>query len=303
MRASRPAIVHLLGAAGVGPLTLLACRRNSTRLIVTVHDLPPRSALWNPVKAIACGNPGFLLADRIVVHGTWSARELFRRFGRSVAHRTVTMDLGDFDYGAASAAPDELRVRFGLPSDRPIVLFFGSLRRDKGLDLALEALASVPDVSLFVVAHEPSRAEPSAAHYERLAAQFGVASRVVWKVGWLPDDQVADIFAASDLVVLPYRKTFSGQSAVLRVAKHYGIPVIGSNHGEVGLALSQMPHCVVVSPDSPPALAEGIREMTSRITQFGVEPERRMTGTDAWSDLATSVLSTYREMLQMAPPP
>lgn len=297
MDAVHPAVVHVLGASGVGPAMLLACRRRRIPLVVTIHDLPPRTSLWNPAKAIASGGPGFLLADHIIVHGQWSKAELVRRFGERAGRRTSALDLGAFDYGAPSAERHVLRAQYGLPNEQAIALFFGSLRADKGLETALRALATVSAVTLFVVGHEPSRSEPPASGYRELANRLGISERVVWKIGWLPDTEVADVFRSSDFVVLPYARTFSGQSAVVRVAQQYGVPAVGSERGEVGAALAAMPDSIAVDGESLPAVAEGIRQMAARVAGRGPVSSGANPSEFAWDAIATSVLSIYRRLL------
>ena len=207
------------------------------------------------------------------------------------------MALGAFDYGAASADQHALRSRYGLPIEGPVALFFGSLRRDKGLDLALRALAAVPELTLLVSAHEPSRAEPPAEHFRALAVELGVATRVVWQVGWLPDEEVPNVFMASDFVVLPYRRDFSGQSAVLKVAQQYGLPVIGSDHGQLGVDLRSTPHCITVPAESPEDLARAMSAMLTRSSLDRAGEQGGAGGAASWDLLATDVRSTYRDLL------
>jgi glycosyltransferase involved in cell wall biosynthesis len=294
VRHYKPKIVHLLGAAGVGPLTLLTCRWNGVRLVVSVHDLPPRAAIWNPRKSIACGGPGFLFAHRIIVHGLWSREELSRRFGGRFGRKVQVMSLGVFDYGIPSGDRHAIRRRYGLPAEGSVVLFFGSLRRDKGLDVALDALTRVPKLTLFVVAHEPSKAEPSAEEFKRRAASLGVAAQVVWNIGWLTDSEVPDVFAASDFVVLPYTRAFSGQSAVLRVAQHYGLPAVGSDHGEVGAELAVMPGSLSVPPECSEDLSKALEEMRSRHDALGPRVQGQTMERRTWVALADEVLTIYQ---------
>ena len=69
------------------------------------------------------------------------------------------------------------------PSGRTI-LFFGLIREYKGLDVLLRALADVPDARLVVAGDPLDPVEP----LQRLAAGLGVADRVEWRLGFLPDE-------------------------------------------------------------------------------------------------------------------
>jgi glycosyltransferase involved in cell wall biosynthesis len=166
-------------------------------------------------------------ADAVIVHGKENAADLRDKWDIT-ADRIIVSEHGDYrewvDPGADQAAA---RERLSLPSDAPIALFFGSLRKSKGLDGLLEAWtavrAAVPEAVL-VVAGRPYRdTDPST-----LARR---TDGVVVRAGEIPPDAANDYYAACDLVVIPYDKVST--SGVLRYAYSAGRPVVATGTGEL----------------------------------------------------------------------
>jgi glycosyltransferase involved in cell wall biosynthesis len=88
------------------------------------------------------------------------------------------------------------RAKLGLPVDSDVILFVGSLSPEKGLDLALNALAGVDGAVLVVVGDGPQRSE-----LEAMASQC-MADRAHF-MGSLDDPRVA--YWSADLLLLPSR--------------------------------------------------------------------------------------------------
>lgn len=150
------------------------------------------------------------------------------------------------------------RQALGLSDREKVLLFFGYVRRYKGLDLLLDAMAAVlrsdPAIRL-VVAGEFIGSER---YYRDMAGRLGIAGSVDFRPGYVPADEVGQLFAAADAVVLPYRS--ATQSGVVPLAFGYRVPVIACDAGDLS---SQVEHGVsgwIVDRPDAAALAEGILE-------------------------------------------
>jgi glycosyltransferase involved in cell wall biosynthesis len=94
------------------------------------------------------------------------------------------------------AAP-VMRSSLNTPEGVKLALVLSRMHRVKGLDTMLEALASVPDLWLWLAGDGPAKAE-----YEALAQSLGVADRVRF-LGWRNDRKA--LLEACDICVLPSR--------------------------------------------------------------------------------------------------
>jgi glycogen(starch) synthase len=142
-----------------------------------------------------------------------------------------------------------------LPTDPPVVLCLGRIVRDKGFDLAVEALAAVgrriPAVRLLIAGDGPER--PA---LERQAQELGIADAVRF-AGWVSPEAVPALINEATLVVMPSRWEEAFGLVALQAAQ-MGRPVVATRvgglpevvlHGETGL---------VVGKEDGAALAEAI---------------------------------------------
>lgn len=98
------------------------------------------------------------------------------------------------DFG--NAAPAD-RASLGIPTDAPLLLGLGRLHRDKGFDIALRALATLPGVHLAIAGSGPEETALKA-----LAAELGVAGRTHF-LGWRRD--AGALLAACDIFLCSSR--------------------------------------------------------------------------------------------------
>jgi glycosyltransferase involved in cell wall biosynthesis len=114
-----------------------------------------------------------------------------------------------------------IRVKYNIPLDAHVLTFFGSMFYGKGLDILLEAFDLLDDDYYLLVASSLKNL-----NYD-LNKKLLSKERVIHIDGFIPEADVPYIFAASDLIVLPYRKTyFNGSSGVIVQSSLAGRPVL-----------------------------------------------------------------------------
>jgi glycosyltransferase involved in cell wall biosynthesis len=134
------------------------------------------------------------------------------------------------------------------------VLFAGRLSQEKGLDVAVEAIARLgPGVQLDVAGEGPDR--PGAeALAERLAP-----GRVRF-FGRLPRPEVLRLVAGAGVVVVPSR-CYENQPLGVLEAFACGVPVVASNHGGIAELVDPGVDGLLVPPGDPDALASAVRAL------------------------------------------
>ena len=218
-------------------LRWLEAAKRERPVVFTAHDVLPRRTadkldLWRRV---------FATVDRVVVHGAGAVDQL----------AALGVDRAKI---VRIPHPVFTPSRTIAPAQGSTLLFFGLIRRSKGLDLLIRALPAiaeqVPGVRL-VVAGDPI--EP-AAPFKDLARELGVDDRVDWRLRFLPDDDVASVMEEAAVVVLPYRQIES--SGVLAMALGHGRPVVVTDVGSLGETVREHGAGAVVPSEDPQALAE-----------------------------------------------
>jgi glycosyltransferase involved in cell wall biosynthesis len=167
-------------------------------------------------------------AGRVVVHSREQAdlaRSLAPRARITVAamppHLPKYPDISDI----SDTAP---RRRQSSAAEGCRLLFFGIVRPYKGLDVLLRALAGTPDTITLTVAGE---FWGGTAATEKLIAELGIGDRVTLRPGYVPAGEIPALFAAADVLVLPYREATASQNALLAFA--HGVPVITTTAGSL----------------------------------------------------------------------
>jgi len=186
-----------------------------------------------------------------------------RSFEKNKPAQEVKHPLYD-NFGEAvlkSAAKNHL----GLDINQPIVLFFGFIRKYKGLDLLLDAISLLKQKGQlnFKLLVAGEYYEESAFYLNKIK-DLGIENDVIQRTEFIPDSEVRYYLSSADLVVQPYRN--ATQSGVTPLAYHFEKPMIVTN---VGGLPSLVPHNKVGLVCEPNA--ESIADAIIRYFELGEE--------------------------------
>jgi glycosyltransferase involved in cell wall biosynthesis len=159
-----------------------------------------------------------------------------------------------YDIFGASPSREEARKRLGVRA-REVALFFGFIRRYKGLLTLLDAVARIPagrDFQLLVGGEFYEDPTP----YRAALDALGLGDRVVLHDRYIPNDEVGDFFAAANVVVLPYLS--ATQSGIAQIAFHFDRPVITTDVGGLPEIVEDGVLGDIVPADDPEALARAL---------------------------------------------
>ena len=158
---------------------------------------------------------------------------------------------GTGERGPADELPPAVRA---LLSGPPFVLFLGRVSWKKGLDRLIAALAHAPETVLAVAGNDEEGYRPA---LERLAAEHGVAGRVVFLGEVHGGTKSALLHGAAALALTSYSENFGN---VVVEAMAAGLPVVVTP--EVGLAEAvRESGCGVVVEGAPERLGEALRAL------------------------------------------
>jgi glycosyltransferase involved in cell wall biosynthesis len=138
---------------------------------------------------------------------------------------------------------------------KKVVLFFGNIRPYKGLS---DLIASFPQIrsevpAVLVVA---GTFFESVDIYRAQIEDLGLEDDIRLFSGYVPDGEVAALFALADVVVLPYLS--GSQTGVVPLAAQFGTPVVVTAVGGITEGVGTMSR--VSPPGSPEKLAEAVVE-------------------------------------------
>src|SRR5690606_14797473 len=123
----------------------------------------------------------------------------------------------------------EAQKQLGLKAAQRYLLFFGFIRKYKGLDILLKAMADerIKNAGIrLIIAGEYYGDQ---AYYEQLMDDLGIRGRLHLFTEFIPNEDVKYYFSAADCVVQPYRT--ATQSGISQIAYHFEKPMIVTNVG------------------------------------------------------------------------
>lgn len=231
-----------------GTIAGLVRRWTGARIIFICDNVIPHE---RRIGDIAVTRFAFQFVDLFIVQSHAVEKEL-KEFRHKANAVFVPHPVYEIFGGTTSKA--RARAKLGITSKR-VLLFFGYVRRYKGLDTLLEAFAFLRktlDVHLMVVGefYHDERI------YRKLIGDLGIGNHVTVVSDYVPNGRVGEYFSAADVVVLPYRS--ATQSGIAQIAYQFDKPVIATDVGGLAEVVRHDVTGFIVPPENPAALAEAV---------------------------------------------
>jgi len=153
-----------------------------------------------------------------------------------------------YDNFGVSKRKEEALDSLKLDKSFNYMLFFGIIRKYKGLDILLEAFADKrlqnKNLKLIVAGEFYEDEKP----YLDLIDKYNLSESVILATNFIPDDEVVNYFCAADIIVQPYRN--ATQSGVTQIAYHFEKPMLVTDVGGLKEIVPHHKVGYVCSPNS-----------------------------------------------------
>lgn len=287
IRAFQPDLIvlqwwHPITAFSYAAISLLCKISLDARVIFLCHNIFPHEPF--PLSGMMT-RMGLRCADGFIAHAAAdfdTLRGLFPQKGIIHAYHPIYQVFRDEAIDRASA-----RRFLSLGPEERMVLFFGIIRKYKGVKYLLEAIPQVVQeipCKFFIVGESYQGKEAYLEQIER--ANLG--KHITWVNRYIPNEEVGHYFNACDVVVLPYEE--ASQSGIAQIALAFDRPVIATQVGGLSEVVEPGVTGYLVRPRDPPALAQAIltfyREGRQREFQENI---RRAQARFSWEGLARAV--------------
>jgi len=201
-------------------------------------------------------------------------------------------------YPGVEISREQARVRMGIDPSARVVGFFGSVERYKGIMELVETFAALEDTrAVLWVAGKSYLAPHERKHIENIAARD---KRIVLRLGYIPDADLAPYIRACDLVVMPFREILNSGSAVLALSLDR--PVLVPGKGAM-TELQQFAGAEWVRLYPGELTAEALRQQLDAVSNGATVRGRCRALVSGWSgldwkDLAQLTLDAYRSIIE-----
>ncbi len=181
---------------------------------------------------------------------------------------------------------DIARDKLNIDRESNVILFFGFIRKYKGLDLLFEAMSDerIREAGIkLLVAGEFYEDEKS---YQDQIDKLGIRDQLILRTAFIPDNEVQFYISAADAVIQPYRN--ATQSGVTPLAYHFEKPMIVTN---VGGLPSLVPHEKVglVAEPEPKSIADAILRFYQLGEDYFIPHLRVEKQKYSWSQLVETI--------------
>ena len=217
------------------------------------------------------------IADNVIPHEKRMGDTLLTKYFFSSIHRFVTMsekvnqDLKIFtqkpsinivhpiyDNFGDILSKEEARKHLALPINEKIILFFGFIRKYKGLDLLLEAMNNAnireANIKLLIAGEFYDNKE----EYELIIAKYNLANSLYLRTQFIDNSEVKYYLSAADFVIQPYKN--ATQSGVTPLAYHFEKPMLVTSVGGLANLVPHMKVGIVTEPNAD-SIAAGIMKL------------------------------------------
>jgi glycosyltransferase involved in cell wall biosynthesis len=243
------------------------------------------------------------IADNVIPHEKRFGDKAFTRYFIGPVDAFITMsekvlkDLRSFTSTSAAYVPhplydnfgeivskDEARRYLSLPINDKIILFFGFIRKYKGLDILLEAMTRLQGIKLLVAGEFYEDPKP----YMEQIENTGISDKVILRTSFIPDSEVKYYLCAADVVVQPYRN--ATQSGVTPLAYHFEKPMIVTNVGGLTALVPDKKVGLWAEPNAD-SIASKIEEFYSTGAQEFLPNLKEEKKKYSWQAMANQILA------------
>lgn len=275
-------------------ITILRLKRKGIKVILTVHEIFPHKPFLGGKIDKKILKKMYKLSDLLLVHTDSLKKEMLELFSVST-EKVRVIPHGYFECPKSPADTLTLKKKYHVSLNKKILLFFGTIRENKGLDILLYAEKDLRDsFFIFIAGQIAGASETPAEYYKKIIRKNDLMSSVCWLEKYISADEAAEIFKISDVIVLPYKKSFHAQSGVLNLAIGYEKPCIVSDVGGIGEIVRYYDIGEVVRPEDVQDLTRGIRALFKGNRDFGFV---RCKEENRWGKVCDKLVGVYEELL------
>lgn len=269
-------------------------KQKKIKIVTTIHDLLPFNKKFYDYhyhKLI------YSHADMVVNQARMNEETLIKNFGVD-KEKLIYIPHGHFMEYVEQAGKEESCERLHIDRNRPVILFFGQIKKVKGVDVLIKAMRHVvaryPEV-LCIIAGKVWKDDFSV--YQESINSLNLSENIRTDIHYIPDEDIKYYFNAADIVALPYRQIY--QSGVVQLAYAYEKPVVATTEGEFLTVVKDHETGLLVKSGSDDELADAIcwyLEDMNRANEMAKKGKEDLMVRLSWDTIAGEIADIYEKM-------
>jgi glycosyltransferase involved in cell wall biosynthesis len=240
-------------------------------------------------------------ADALIAVSKYTVDELTELYGIDEEKIHVIYNGVDINKFKPRTNKTELQQEFGLEEKQKIVLFVGRLYHRKGLEILLHSIPSVlqefNDVKFAISGTGFKEKEKS---LRKLAKKLKIEDSVSF-LGYVPDEKLPDLYAASDMFVLP--AIYENFPFAILEAQATALPVISTKVGGIPEFLTDYENGFVIDPGDSTQLTQKVLTLlrdSKLAKEMGERGRKLIEEKLSWRLITSQVIDVYNKLLEAA---
>lgn len=222
-------------------------------------------------------NDGFVVMSDVVMNDLLSIKP---------DAKYLRIDHPIYNQFGAGLPREEALSALNLPKEKKYLLFFGFIRKYKGLDLLLEALSLLNEDYHVIVAGE---IYGSFDDYQALIDQYNLQNRVHMFTEYISDEEVKIYFSAADVCMLPYKS--ATQSGITAIAHHFEMPIIATDVGGLKETIDHQETGLIVDHANGDEIAKAVQSFFNDFDPEAMRTAiRKRNAENTWENFSKRIL-------------
>jgi len=207
----------------------------------------------------------------------------------AVTKKAILLPHPLYDNFGDKISKEEARKILGVDKHESIILFFGFIRKYKGLDILIDAMKilsknpKTANIKLLIA----GEFYDNRTTYDEQIIKTGIGDQLIMHTNFIKDNEVKYYVCAADVVVQPYRN--ATQSGVTPLAYHFEVPMIVTAVGGLPAMVPDGKAGLVAEPNAL-SIAEKINEYFQKgenyFLPYLLEEKKKLS----WARMTESIL-------------
>lgn len=267
-------------------------KKYGIKLIITVHDILPFNQKFYDLRF---HKKIYELADHIIVQAENNIKR-FRELFENLSYKVIMIPHGHFLEYADVLDKNSARKHLNIDSNGLVMLFFGQIKKVKGVNILLEAFVEInkkyPNLKL-ILAGNPWKDDFS--QYQKIIDDNNLGSVIRTDIRYIKDEEIKYYYSASDICILPYLDVY--QSGVIQLAYAYRKPVVATNIGAFKETVIDGKTGFLCEPGSINSLVNAIENAIKKMENLELMGEAGYKYVDkkySWNSIAYKIINLYK---------
>lgn len=267
-------------------------KKCGVRLVTTIHDILPFNEKFYDRsfhKKI------YTLSDAIIVQAENNVKR-FQSLFPELQEKVSMIPHGHFLEYAEVVDSTEAKSYLKLDPDKMNLLFFGQIKKVKGVGILLEAFAKIcnkyPDVQLIIAG---SVWKDDFSHYQKIIDENHMENQVITDIRYIPDEEIKYYYSAADVCMMPYTDVY--QSGVIQLVYAYKKPAVATRIGAFKEVVIDGKTGFMCEPNDVDSLVLAIESAITgkdRLKSFGCAGYDYIKEKFSWDKISQRVVALYK---------